>query len=58
MDPQWKKMDPDPGHEHFFRITDFLNRRIILEFSYFFHLFLCNNLINHSIISLYSIVQI
>ena len=29
-------MDPDPGHEHFLKITDFFKKRRIIKF-YFLH---------------------
>ena len=30
LDPKWKKMDPDPGHEHFFKIYWFFRLCVIL----------------------------
>ena len=27
LDPHWKKMDPDPGHEYFFKIYQFIEQK-------------------------------
>ena len=35
LEPHWKKLDPDPGHKHFFKIYWFFDRRHFLFFILF-----------------------
>ena len=44
LDPHWKKTDPDPGHEHSFKIYRYFNRRIFKLFFLLFPLILMQQL--------------
>ena len=54
-DPHWKKIDPDPGHEH---LSKLYFKNFLIIFHILFYLFLCNILINHSEISTFLIISL